>query len=63
MSRSVRAVARAVARRACEGDRLPEGWLSGEAGIVPLVVPYDAGGSRERLVYLSGRVISLPTRS
>jgi two-component system, OmpR family, phosphate regulon sensor histidine kinase PhoR len=36
-----------------EGERLPDGLLSGEAGIVPLVVPYDAGGRRERLVYLS----------
>ena len=36
-----------------EGERLPDGLLSGDAGIVPLVVPYDAGGRRERLVYLS----------
>ena len=27
--------------------------LSGDAGIIPLVVPYDIGGRRERLVYLS----------
>src|SRR6478609_4921461 len=27
--------------------------LSGEAGIIPLVVPYDVDGRRERLVYLS----------
>src|SRR6478672_9844335 len=36
-----------------EGGRIPEGLLSGDAGIVPLVVPYDVGGRRERLVYLS----------
>jgi two-component system phosphate regulon sensor histidine kinase PhoR len=36
-----------------EGDRIPDGLLSGEAGIIPLVVPYDVGGRRERLVYLS----------
>jgi signal transduction histidine kinase len=36
-----------------EGERIPEGLLSGDAGIIPLVVPYDVGGRRERLVYLS----------
>ena len=36
-----------------EGAELPSGILSGEQGIVPLVVPYDVGGRRERLVYLS----------
>lgn len=36
-----------------EGARLPDGLLSGEAGIVPLIVPYEAAGRRERLVYLS----------
>jgi signal transduction histidine kinase len=36
-----------------EGAPIPEGLLSGEAGIVPLVVPYDVDGRRERLVYLS----------
>ncbi len=36
-----------------EGARVPEGLLSGERGLVPLVVPYDAGGRRERIVYLS----------
>jgi signal transduction histidine kinase len=36
-----------------EGERIPEGLLSGDAGIVPLVVPYDVKGRRERLVYLS----------
>ena len=36
-----------------EGAKLPDGLLSGEAGIVPLVVPYDVDGRRERLVYLS----------
>jgi signal transduction histidine kinase len=36
-----------------EGDRIPDGLMSGDAGIIPLVVPYDVGGRRERLVYLS----------
>jgi two-component system phosphate regulon sensor histidine kinase PhoR len=36
-----------------EGERIPSGLLSGDAGIIPLVVPYDVGGRRERLVYLS----------
>jgi signal transduction histidine kinase len=36
-----------------EGERIPEGLLSGDAGVVPLVVPYDVDGRRERLVYLS----------
>ena len=36
-----------------EGDRIPDGLLSGDAGIIPLVVPYEVGGRRERLVYLS----------
>jgi len=36
-----------------EGERIPDGLLSGDAGIIPLVVPYDVNGRRERLVYLS----------
>ena len=36
-----------------EGERLPDGLLSGEAGIVPLIVPYEVAGRRERLVYLT----------
>jgi signal transduction histidine kinase len=36
-----------------EGAPLPDGVLSGARGIVPLVVPYEVGGRRERLVYLS----------
>ena len=36
-----------------EGEALPGGILSGDRGIVPLVVPYEVGGRRERLVYLS----------
>ena len=40
-------------RRCVEGERIPDGLLSGDAGIIPLVVPYDVGGRRERLVYLS----------
>jgi signal transduction histidine kinase len=38
-----------------EGATLPAGVLSGERGVVPLVVPYDLDGRRERLVYLSSR--------
>jgi two-component system phosphate regulon sensor histidine kinase PhoR len=36
-----------------EGDRVPEGLLSGDLGIVPLIVPYEVGGRKERIVYLS----------
>ncbi|RDI75785.1 Signal transduction histidine kinase [Gaiella occulta] len=36
-----------------EGEPIPDGLLSGERGVVPLVVPYEVGGRRERLVYLS----------
>jgi two-component system sensor histidine kinase SenX3 len=36
-----------------EGERIPEGVLAGDRGLVPLIVPYDIGGRRERLVYLS----------
>ncbi len=36
-----------------EGERLPDGFLSGDRGIVPLVVPFDVDGRHERLVYLS----------
>jgi two-component system, OmpR family, phosphate regulon sensor histidine kinase PhoR len=36
-----------------EGDQVPDGLLSGELGIVPLIIPYDVGNSRERVVYLS----------
>jgi two-component system sensor histidine kinase SenX3 len=36
-----------------EGERLPDGLLSGDRGVVPLVVSYEANGRRERLVYLS----------
>ena len=36
-----------------EGARIPDGLLSGEAGIIPLIVPYEVNGRRERLVYLS----------
>jgi len=36
-----------------EGKRVPEGLLSGDLGIVPLIVPYEVGGRRERIVYLS----------
>ena len=36
-----------------EGERMPDGLLSGDAGIIPLVVPYEVNGRRERLVYLS----------
>jgi signal transduction histidine kinase len=36
-----------------EGEQLPSDLLTGERGVIPLVVPYEAGGRRERLVYLS----------
>ena len=36
-----------------EGDRIPDGLLSGDRGIVPLVVAYDVYRGRERIVYLS----------
>jgi len=36
-----------------EGALVPEGLLSGDLVIVPLIVPYDIGVRRERLVYLS----------
>jgi signal transduction histidine kinase len=36
-----------------EGERLPGDLLTGERGVIPLVVPYEASGGRERLVYLS----------
>ena len=36
-----------------EGELLPPDLLTGERGVVPLVVPYEVEGRRERLVYLS----------
>jgi signal transduction histidine kinase len=36
-----------------EGEPIPGGLLSGDSGIVPLIVPYEVGGRHERLVYLS----------
>jgi two-component system phosphate regulon sensor histidine kinase PhoR len=36
-----------------EGQPVPAGLLSGDLGVIPLVVPYDVNGRRERLVYLS----------
>src|SRR6187200_222484 len=36
-----------------EGERIPEGLLAGELGIVPLIIPYEVGARRERIVYLS----------
>jgi signal transduction histidine kinase len=36
-----------------EGDRLPPELLAGGAGVLPFVVPYEADGRRERLVYFS----------
>ena len=36
-----------------EGEPLPSDLLTGERGVIPLVVPYEVGGRRERLVYLS----------
>jgi signal transduction histidine kinase len=36
-----------------EGEPIPSDLLTGERGVIPLVVPYEAGDRRERLVYLS----------
>jgi two-component system, OmpR family, phosphate regulon sensor histidine kinase PhoR len=36
-----------------EGERLPPQLLTGDRGVIPLVVPYEVDGRRERLVYLS----------
>jgi signal transduction histidine kinase len=36
-----------------EGDRLPHEILTGGAGVLPFVVPYEVDGRRERLVYFS----------
>ena len=36
-----------------EGEPLPPELLTGELGMIPLVVPYEVDGRRERLVYLS----------
>ena len=36
-----------------EGEVLPPELLTGERGVIPLVVGYDVDGRRERLVYLS----------
>jgi signal transduction histidine kinase len=36
-----------------EGELLPPDILTGERGVIPLVVPYEVAGRRERLVYLS----------
>lgn len=36
-----------------EGKPFPQDLLTGERGVIPLVVPYEVDGRRERLVYLS----------
>jgi signal transduction histidine kinase len=36
-----------------EGEPVPPDLLTGERGVIPLVVPYEVEGRRERLVYLS----------
>ena len=36
-----------------EGEPLPPDLLTGARGVIPLVVPYEVDGRRERLVYLS----------
>ena len=36
-----------------EGEPIPSDLLTGGRGVIPLVVPYEVGGQRERLVYLS----------
>ena len=46
-----------------EGRPLPDGVLTGERGLVPLVVPYDVEGRRSGSSTSAARVISPPTRS
>jgi two-component system phosphate regulon sensor histidine kinase PhoR len=36
-----------------EGESIPADLLTGERGMIPLVVPYEVDGRRERLVFLS----------
>jgi two-component system, OmpR family, phosphate regulon sensor histidine kinase PhoR len=36
-----------------DGEPLPPDLLTGERGVIPFVVPFEADGRRERLVYLS----------
>ena len=36
-----------------EGDPFPTDLMSGGRGVIPLVIPYEVDGRRERLVYLS----------
>jgi signal transduction histidine kinase len=36
-----------------DGEMLPPDLLTGERGLIPLVVPYEVAGQPERLVYLS----------
>ena len=36
-----------------EGELVPQGLLLGDLGIVPLVVPFEVAGRRERIIYLS----------
>ena len=36
-----------------EGQPLPQDLLGGDRGVIPIVVPYEAEGRSERLVYLS----------
>jgi signal transduction histidine kinase len=36
-----------------EGEPFPPGLITGERGMIPLVVPYEVDGRRERLVFLS----------
>ena len=36
-----------------EGERVPPDLLTGGRGVIPLVVPYEVDGRRERIVYLS----------
>ncbi len=36
-----------------EGEPVPKGLLAGDLGVVPLIVPYEVRGRRERIVYLS----------
>ena len=50
-SRAVVLVSRST--DSCEGEPLPPDLLTGERGVIPLVVSYEVAGRSERLVYLS----------
>ena len=51
--RVLRSVARGRPSTDCARASGPGDLLTSERGVIPLVVPAEAGGGRERLVYLS----------